>query len=166
MHSFESAPKIVSELCLGLCVRRLGGGVHIDLRFINLSWELRERRPRFWGGAGEARLRPRLPKKRVARQRTQYAVNFFLTYWLRSLFFAGTSSRSANSHIFGLLGSRRSCLIGSDNSYHFCEKLLSYHKGYFLKIAFSLFFYSYNLKMLWWETLNIVKIHFPAVTHE
>ena len=85
-------------------------------------------------------------------QRTQYAVNFFLTGWLtylltyllRSLFFAATSSRSANSHIFGLLGNCPPCLIGSDNSYHFCEKLLSYHKRFFPSTTYSFFIYSYN----------------------
>ena len=52
------------------------------------SWELRERRPRFWGSAGEAlrsKASPAPPQKRVARQRTQYAVNFFLTYLLTDL---------------------------------------------------------------------------------
>ena len=75
------------------------------------------------------------------------------------------SSRSANSHIFGLLGSSRSCLIGSDNSYRFCEELLSYHKGIFPTITYSFFIRPYNWIMLWWETLNIVKIYFPAVKH-
>jgi hypothetical protein len=39
------------------------------------SWEPRERRPRFWGGAGEARA----DQNEVARRRIQYAMNFFKT---------------------------------------------------------------------------------------
>ena len=43
--------------------------------FSFLSWKPRERRPRFWGGAGEARA----DQNGVARRRIQYAMNFFKT---------------------------------------------------------------------------------------
>ena len=44
----------------------------LTYNFFITSWEPRERRPRFWGGAGEARAE----QNGVARWRIQYATNF------------------------------------------------------------------------------------------
>jgi hypothetical protein len=49
--------------------------VYTQEKFDEESWEPRERRPRFWGGAGEARA----DQNGVARRRIQYAMNFFKT---------------------------------------------------------------------------------------
>jgi hypothetical protein len=94
-----------------------------------------------------------------------YLLTDLLTDLLRSLFLAATSSRSANSHIFGPLGSSRSCLIGCDNSYRYCEKLLSYHKGIF-RTSRSLFLFTPTTEKCYGERSvifrKILKIHFPA----